>query len=117
MEFGGAGGIRTHEWRFCRAFVLRRPISFEQVRNVLAGLLWDVWAYLGAIVQRIVQEVFDDGCNNALARRSIYGQRCLRYSPVSRVVSEMLSPWTGAAATAWNSKERRESVEGADAII
>src|SRR6266849_10130683 len=49
--------IRIHEWRFCRAFVPRWPISFEQVRNVLAGLLWDVWACLGAIVQSFVQHL------------------------------------------------------------
>ena len=54
-NLGGAGGIRTHEWRFCRACVLRWPVSFQQVRSVLAGLLWDIWACLGGIVQRIVQ--------------------------------------------------------------
>ena len=54
-KLGGAGGIRTHEWRFCRALVLLWLISFQQVRNVLAGLLWDVWACLGVIVQKIVQ--------------------------------------------------------------
>ena|SRR2546428_13728701 len=70
-KLGGAGGIRTHEWRFCRAFVLRWPVSFEQVRNVLAGLLWDVLACLGANVQRIVQRGAAN-CTPTLDTLSVY---------------------------------------------
>ena len=55
LKCWSAGGIRTHEWRFCSAFVLFWPISFQQVSSAGSGAIRSVWACLGAIVQRIVQ--------------------------------------------------------------
>jgi len=43
----------------------------------------------------LCKEVFDEDCSNALARRSIYGQRCLRYSTGFPCGLRNCSTWTG----------------------
>jgi len=71
------------------------PVSFEQVRNVQAGLLWGVWACLGGIVlQQCSRKKIESMANGAcgIRRLPVWCQE-LRNSPK------------------WEPKERRESDE------
>jgi|SRR5215472_1662654 len=75
MKIGGAGGIRTHEWRFCRAYFPPWPISFQLVSNVLMAFIWDVWACQGLNVQSIVQTIEGKAIRLSV-RREPTGARC-----------------------------------------
>ena len=66
LKIGGAGGIRTHEWRFCRACLQYWPISFQQVRNLQVGPIWRIWAHSGTLVQTNVQRLLLNLCRTEL---------------------------------------------------